>query len=240
MPPDDHTILGKGVYTPAEAARLVRTTARQVLCWTSGSGRSAPLWRAHYRFLADDVKDVSFLDLVELRVVVAMRRAGVALQSIRYALSFAQDRLGIERPLASHAFKVEGTELLIEAAGRAGAFLESAGCAGGLVSLSKGSAGQSVFRGIIDQSLKDLEYDDNLAARWRPRGFRDVIIDPGRRFGAPILDEFGLSTGIIFKEYRAFRDIGYLASIYEIPARVLRAGIDFEADLDKAHGQGSA
>jgi len=228
--PLDHTILGKGVYTPARAARLARTTTQQVMRWTRGSGRSEPLWRAHYRLLDDDATEISFLDLVEVRVVAAMRRAGVSLQSIRYAISFAQDRLGIERPLASHSFKVEGTALLMEAAERDGALLH----------LSKGYAGQSVFREIIEQSLNDLEYDNDLPARWRPKGFREVIIDPARRFGAPILDKFGLSTSVIFKEYREFSDLGYLASIYEVPARVIKAGIDFEASLEKAHGQGSA
>jgi hypothetical protein len=51
----DNKILGLGVYTPREAARLVGTDPQQVLRWTRGSGPNEPLWNAHYQFLDDDV-----------------------------------------------------------------------------------------------------------------------------------------------------------------------------------------
>lgn len=225
MPLDD-AILGKGVYTPREAARLVGTNAQQVLRWTRGSGPNEPLWNAHYQFLDEDVTELSFLDLVEVRVVTALRRASVSLQSIRFAISFAQEKYGIERPLASQSFKTDGTEILMEAVENDGEF----------VSLSKKSAGQKVFRQIIAQSLNDLEYEGELAARWRPQNFSSVVIDPARHFGDPILDEYGISTGILFDEFKEFGDVTYLSKIYEIPEKVLNSGVLFEKSLDEANG----
>lgn len=225
MPLDD-AILGRGVYTPREAARLIGTSAQQVLRWTRGSGPNPPLWRAHYQFLDEDITEISFLDLVEVRVVAALRRASISLQAIRFAISFAEEKYALDRPLASQSFKTDGTEILMDAVEKDGEF----------VSLSKKRPGQKVFREIISQSLNDLEYEGNLAARWRPRQFSSVIIDPSRHFGDPILDKYGVSTGVVSKEFKEFNDLAYLSKIYEIPSAELKACISFEQSLDEALG----
>lgn len=224
--PLDHAILGQGVYTPREAARLVGTNAQQVLRWTRGSGPNEPLWQAYYQFIDDDITEISFLDLIEVRVVAAMRHAGIPLQQIRFAISFAQEKFNLERPLASQSFKTDGTEILMEAIEKDGEF----------VSLSRKRPGQKVFKEIVSQSLNDLEYDGDIVARWRPKGHPRVIIDPVRSFGDPLLDEFGISTSMIYNEFTEFSDEKYLASIYEIPISFIRASLQFEASLDEAHG----
>jgi uncharacterized protein (DUF433 family) len=226
MPLDDG-ILGFGVYTPREAARLVGSNAQQILRWTRGSGPNEPLWNARYQFLDDDITEISFIDLIEARVVSAMRRAGISLQSIRFAMQYAQCAFNLERPLASQSFKTDGREILMEAVEQDGEF----------VSLSKNRPGQKVFAEIVSQSLNDLEYDDHYAARWRPKGFPDVVIDPKRFFGEPILDEYGLSTSMVARELKEFEDFAYLARIYEIPIAKLKLGVAFERSLDEAYGQ---
>lgn len=225
MPLDDG-ILGQGVYTPREAARLVGTNAQQVLRWTRGSGPHAAFLNAHYKGLDENVTEISFLDLIEVRVVAAMRRAGISLQSIRFAISYAQERLGVERPLISRAFKSDGSEILMDAVENDGE----------LVSLSRSRPGQKVFREIVSQSLNDLEYEGDHVARWRPQGFSAVIIDPQRHFGDPILDEFGVSTKTLAKEFHAYLDLKYLAQIYEIPVAKIRMALGFEQSLDMGDG----
>lgn len=219
--PLDNEILGHGVYTPREAARLVGETPQHVFRWTRGSGPTEPLWLARYQFLEDST-EISFLDLVEVRVVAAMRRSGISLQSIRYAISFAQKALGIERPLSSREFKTDGSELLMDAVEDDGEF----------VSLSRKRPGQKVFKDIISQSLSDLEYEGDYVARWRPKGFKSVIIDPARNFGDPLIDEYGISTSALFRESEQFQDIRYISKTYEIPSQTVKAAIAFEQHLD--------
>lgn len=228
MPLDD-SILGQGVYTPREAARLVGTTSQQVLRWTRGTGPNEPLWNAHYQFLDDEVTEISFLDLIEVRVVNALRRENISLQAIRFAMEFAKDKYGIARPLASQCFKTDGDEILMEAIDGKD-----------LVSLARKRPGQKVFKEIIFQSLNDLEYENEIAARWRPKGFSEIIIDPKRQFGDPISDKFGLSTSTIFYEFQHFRDLNYLSRIYEVPIGVLKSCIAFEGYLDETNGQSSS
>ena len=226
--PLDVDILGSGIYTPREAARLVRTTPQNVLRWTRGSGATASLWDAHYQFL-DDTTEISFVDLVELRVVRAFRAAGVSLQAIRYAIEIAEAKYGVKRPLSSAKFKTDGDEILMEAVEKDG----------NLVSLSSKRPGQKVFTSIIKQSLNDLEYEDGKSVRWRPHEATNVVVDPRRAFGAPILDDFGIQTGTLYAEYKDFEDISYLSKCYEIPISQIRSAVSFEKSLDSVHAEES-
>jgi uncharacterized protein (DUF433 family) len=107
---------------------------------------------------------------------------------------------------------------------------------GDYVSLSKKRPGQKVFRDIVSQSLNDLEYEGEVVARWRPRNHSAVVLDPKRHFGDPILDEFGISTGTIYKEFGEFHDTSYLSKIYEVPEKLIRRCISYERSLDEANG----
>jgi uncharacterized protein (DUF433 family) len=221
--PFDEVIFGAGIYSPREAARLVGGSAQEILRWTRGSGPTDPLWNAHYQFL-DDTTELSFLDLIEVRVVKALRRSGVSLQAIRYALELAETRFEVSRPLATRSFKLLGSEILMDA-------IENDGQ---LVSLSRKNPGQKVFSEIVRQSLNDLDYENDYVVRWRPTLAAHVVLDPKRLFGTPILDDFGLSTQTIFREYLEFQDVRYLSKIYEVPLRYINDAIRFEQRLDAA------
>tara|TARA_R110002096_G_scaffold311604_1_gene505908 strand:- start:230 stop:928 length:699 start_codon:yes stop_codon:yes gene_type:complete len=221
--PLDFEILGQGVYTPSEAARLIGGTPQQVLRWTRGSGASSPLWDAHFQFIENST-EISFLDLIEIRVVEAMRRHGISLQAIRFAIKIAQEKYSIERPLASQNFKADGQEILMDAIEGDGEY----------VSLSSKRPGQKVFRDIVAQSLKDLEYEGDTVARWRPMKFKQVVIDPTRFFGDPILDDSSISTSTIYAEFKIFGDVKYLSRIYEVPVSAIKQAIRFETSLEKA------
>ncbi len=220
--PLDAEIFGAGIYTPRQAARLIGTSPQDVLRWTRGSGTTDALWDAHYQFI-DDTTELSFKDLIELRVVNAFRRSGVSLQAIRYAIALAENRFNVKHPLSTMDFKTDGKEILMEALERDGE----------LVSLSKMRPGQKVWTTIISQSLNDLEYEEGESVRWRPHHTPKVIIDPKRLFGAPVLDDYGIQTSTLFAEYKEFEDLGYISNIYEIPLQVLRQAIKFEMDLEE-------
>jgi uncharacterized protein (DUF433 family) len=226
--PLDASIFGQGIYTPRQAARLVGTTPQEVLRWTRGSGPNDPLWSAYYHELENST-ELNFADLIELRVVKAFRRASVSLQSIRFAIDFAQERYGVDRPLVNLEFRTDGTEILMNALELDGEY----------VSLSKKRAGQKVFAKIVEQSLQDLEYDDGTAARWRPTQHKDIVLDPQRQFGQPILDESGISTELLLRELSEIGDESYLAKIYEIPKHAVKAAVRYEASLQPSDGQGS-
>lgn len=221
MPLDGH-IFGEGIYRPREAARLIGTTPQEVLRWTRGSGPNAPIWTGHYQFI-DDATEISFTDLVELRVVRALRAKGISLQSIRYAIKFAESELSVRRPLSALTFKTDGAEILVDA-------LEDDGQ---LLSLSKKRPGQKVFRRIIDQSLSGIEYEDQRPRRWRPTNVQHVVIDPARVFGAPIIDSFGISTQTLYQEFKKYNSLKYTSELYEVDPKVVRQAVKFEESLNE-------
>ena len=230
--PLDGAILGEGIYTPRQAAHLIGGSPQDILRWTRGSGASEPIWKAHYQFLGD-ATEISFLDLMELRVVQALRQRGVSLQTIRYAIALAQGKFGIERPLSSAAFKTDGVAILMEAVEGDGE----------LVSLSRKHPGQKVFSTIVHQSVSGLDYEGGLIARWRPVAAKHVVIDPKRAFGAPVLDAFGISTDVLFREWQVGRDYRRVSRLYEIAEDFVRDAVRYEASLAQAEkvtlGQGT-
>lgn len=219
--PLDIEILGKGVYSPREAARLIGSTPQEVMRWTRGSGPYEPLWNAYYQPL-QDTTELNFADLIEIRIVRSFRKANISMQAIRFAIQFATEKFGISHPLTAIGFKTDGQEILMEAVEKDGEY----------VSLSKKRPGQKVFAEIIRQSLVDLEYEEDTVARWRPKAAKGIVIDPARYFGDPILDKFGVSTSILAKENSIFNDINYLSSIYEIPKKDISEALKFEKSLD--------
>lgn len=221
----DGSIFGEGIYRPREAARLIGATPQDVLRWTRGSGPNEPIWTAHYQFI-EDATEISFLDLVELRVVRALRSNGVSLQSIRYAIKYATEKFSIQRPLSALSFKTDGPEILIDA-------IENDG---ELVSLSRKRPGQKVFKKIIDQSVSGLEYDGIRPSRWRPDIAKHVVLDPTRAFGSPLIDEAGISTKAIYREWERSRDIKYVGRLYEIDDLLVRDAVQYEDCLTRAEG----
>jgi uncharacterized protein (DUF433 family) len=220
--------LARGVYSPRQAARLLGSSPQDVLRWTRGSGDHEPLWKAHYQFL-EDTTEISFLDLIELRVVRALRLSGISLQAIRYAIEVAQKRFRIDRPLSAVQFKTDGSEILMDAVEHDGEF----------VSLSKKRPGQKVFSRIVAQSVSGLEFEGSRVSRWRPNQTKHVIIDPERSFGDPILDDVGISTRVLSDEFERFRDYKYLSRLYEIDIAQIRDAVGFEDRLNQPIGRNS-
>ncbi len=200
---------------------MVGLKPQDVRRWTRGSGPTLPLLNAYFQEF-DDSSEISFLDLIEVRVVSSLRRNGISLQAIRFAIQYAQEKFNIDRPLATLSFKTDGKEILINA-------IENDG---ELTSLNSKRAGQKVFSKIVQQSLVDLEFENARPVRWKPKNAKAVVIDPQRSFGAPILDEFGISTRVLYDEYLHFEDIDYLSNIYEVPKNVVKNAIQFERSLD--------
>ncbi|MDR6263851.1 hypothetical protein [Roseobacter sp. N2S] len=220
--PRDFEIFGEGIYTPRQAARLIASTPQEILRWTRGSGPTDPLWKARYQDI-EDTTELSFLDLIEVRVVRAFRKANISLQSIRYAIEFAKDKLGVAHPLSTLVFKTDGTQILISALEQDGEYY----------SLARENAGQKVFSRIVSQSIKNLEYDNGKAVRWRPHSSNSIVIDPKRLFGAPLLDKYGVSTRTLFDEFHYHQNFEYLSSIYDIPKPIIKNAIAYENSLEK-------
>ena len=97
--------LDVGIYLQSEAARLTGlppTTVRRWLQLERGDEHISAVARRPL---------VSFHDLVSLRAVAALKRAGMGIGKIKEGADFMRRGLGLDHPLAAEDLKTDGVNL---------------------------------------------------------------------------------------------------------------------------------
>jgi hypothetical protein len=106
------TVLGVGIYSRAEAARLLKVTQPRLRRWVLGYTywlhlgereslrKKLPVVSIDLPVI-DDAVALSFVELMELRVVKAFIDNGIPLQRIRIAAELAMQHFDTKHPFAS-------------------------------------------------------------------------------------------------------------------------------------------
>jgi uncharacterized protein (DUF433 family) len=215
-------LTGIGLYTLQEAERLTGAQAREVSRWLFGytikGGIGAPLWKSQ---LADlDEKVIGFRDLMELRIVKALRNHDVPLQVIRAVIEGAKAMFGTEYPFTAHRFLTDGKSIFSEA-------LQEHGDAE-MTDLAKR---QLVFEHIVRPALyTGIEFaGDGRAMRWFPlKRSKVIVLDPEIAFGKPVLTDYGVRTEIVAETFKAEKNKQTVASLFDIPVAAVEAAIRYE------------
>ncbi|HXR36433.1 MAG TPA: DUF433 domain-containing protein [Candidatus Binataceae bacterium] len=223
-----YRLIGHGVNTIPEAARLTRIAAPRIRRWLRGYEhriggelrRSPPMIQPTFG-LIDGMVAISFLDLVEIRFINAFVEQGVTWAYLRKAHERAVEIVGHFRPFSTRTFKTDGRRILTEIVGTCGS------CS----TLDVG-AGQLGFWPMIAPFYKQLDFDADEASRWWPHADRKVVIDPQRSFGQPIVARDGIPTRTLYRAYLAEnQEIGEVASCYGISRHSVRSAVEFEERL---------
>ncbi len=232
-----HSLVGTGLYSTYEAARLARVDLRSVRRWLHGGSRKTknglcmtpPLWSLQY---ADDEEvDVrrvlGFKDLMELRVVARLVQQGVALRTVRAAIEMAREQIG-PYPLQSRRFLSDGKRI----------FMDTVGIGGQPSRLLDVQARQLVLDSVIRPSLFDgVEFDaGGNSLRWFPvPNARVIVLDPARCFGKPILARTNVETDTLFLSHRAEGgDTDFVSRIWRVTREEVMAAVAFEEGLAAA------
>lgn len=211
--------IGMGIYTYAEASRLLDMPVDMLRRWDKGYER----WHGDAKRAIEGVIDspenpygiISFLRLIELRSVKRFRDAGVRLQNIRQVHTKLRSELGTPYPFATDRFATDGQAIIDKEK---------------MLDVAKQ---QKVFA-FVREMFKQLDVsEDGLAERWHPLG-KDhlIVLDPARSFGAPIEQRSGIRTEIL---YRAFIAEGEnaeaVASWYEVSEEGVLEAVSYEVGL---------
>ena len=92
---------------------------------------------------------------------------------------------------------------------------------------------QGVFRAVVEPSLRDLEFDADVVARWFPLGMgrRSIVIDPARAFGRPVAAEAGVPTEVLAGAVAVEGSPEKVARLYEVSPAAVRDALRFEQAL---------
>lgn len=223
--------IGVGSYTAPEAARLLRTSSRNINRWLRGYSyrhdgeerHMPPLWQPQIA-RDDEHLEIGFRDLIELRFVKAFVDEGVGLLAVRNCLEYARTCVDDMRPFSTQRFRTDGRTIFLESIERSG---ESR-----MLDLKEQ---QYVFRDVIARTFRDLDIEADAVVRWRPFGGKQsIVIDPSRAFGQPITSKYGVPTVALAQAVDAEGSVEDVARLFEVPSSVVRDAVRFEESLKSA------
>lgn len=206
------TLLGRGIYSTREAARLIHAHPDLVARWTNKrKGKTALIGPSQGDLF-------SFHDLISLLVVKELWVRGVTTDQIRAGRDFLAVHLQIERPFAHH----DG----LATVGRS--FF--ADLDGGWYDAGKG--GQGAFQSVIAPMLRPIEYDaDLMASLWRPREY--VLLNPQIQAGSPCVDRTRITTSALASMAQG-EDLQDVADDFDLDVAEVAAAVEYEQELSAA------
>jgi uncharacterized protein (DUF433 family) len=220
----DNGLTGVGLYTPAEASRLLRIPSSKIVRWLRGhevNGRwYERLWRPQID-IGDGRTYLGFRDLMELRTAHAFMEAGVSAIMIRRAIEEATRFVDDERPLSTTRFRTDGRSIFLEIADESGDAK--------LLDLFRR---QYAFKQILEASLRGVDFEGIAPSRWWPASREQrILVDPDRSFGQPIDADSGVPTASLVAAARAEGSAEAAARIWQVPLQSVKRAIRFEDEV---------
>jgi uncharacterized protein (DUF433 family) len=220
----DLSLIGIGLYTPAEAARLIHVPSQRLHRWLTGYAigdrEYERLWSPQVD-LGDDGTFLGFLDLVQARVAIAFIDAGLSPQKVRRAIILGREILKSEYPFASARFRTDGRTVILQ--------VLISGEDDALIDLFQG---QYLMKKVVEPSLKGLEFEQDLAVRWWPDGKGSgIVLDPKRQLGQPIDADTGVPTAVLAAAVKGEGSVEKAARAYRVPPASVRRAVQFEQKL---------
>lgn len=212
--------IGVGLYSVADAARLLNAPKSNVYRWASADEQLLP------RYFDPSEHILTFTELMELHFIKMFRDEGVALQTIRKASHAAAERFETDYPFSAQRFDTDGktifATLIDEQQDRE--------------MIEELQRGQYVFGSVMRPFFRKLEYraTNNAVSQFWPRGKRGhIVLDPLRKFGKPIAAESGIPTQAIFDAVTAGRGQppSIVARWLGISVSAVNAAVAFERSL---------
>ena len=220
------SLVGMGLYTPAEASRLVGIPTGKIVRWLRGHAVSGKpydaLWKPQID-LGDGSIYLGFRDLMELRTANAFLSKGVSAITIRKTIVEVSRLIGESRPLSTKRFKTDGRSIFLELVSEDGDTR--------LLDIFKQ---QYAFKKIIEQSLKDVEFLDDAPNRWWPMTrSKGIVVDPARSFGQPIDEESGVPTRVLATAVAAEGSVDAAARVWAVKPQTVRRAVEYENSFFK-------
>lgn len=212
-------------YRIMEAARYARTSNQTIRNWEKLHGRSVIAGDREAR------EALSYLQLIEVGVVAAMRKTGLSLKKISDGRAYLRKEFGTKFPFAHYRFKTDGKSLFMDYDQIVPSDKEKL--------LDVNENGQLAWKPILSGLLQEFEYDSEVGTvlRWRVAGVDSPIqLDPRVAFGAPHVN--GIATWVLRDRWESGESVADISEDYELPQDLVTAALRFEhieVDPDRPH-----
>ncbi len=225
-----YDLLGAGIYTVPDAARLLRVSHQKVRGWVAGYPRTKapPIIRNEVGVLNNRLA-MSFINLMEARFIAYFASFNVHVTAIRYMAEEAKSFLQHPHPFATNAiFTTDGRKIFAAAAEHTGDKW--------LYDLR--AKNWALYEIVVQSLKKGVIFDPKgVAATWFPRDelAPNVILHPKIAFGQPVLKDNGVPTRALFDAFHAEGETyETVAHWYDVPPEQVEEAVRFELDLSRA------
>ncbi len=217
-------LVGRGLYSPVEAAKLTAIPSRKIRRWLSGhevgGRRYLPLWQPQ-TLLENGEIVLGFRDLMELRVAFAFLSLGMSAVAVRRAIELAREIVGSDRPLSTDRVRTDGREAFLQT-------LETSPEGEPQERLLNLFRRQYEFKAVIDPILKTVDFEEHDPIRWWPAGRRGgILVDPRVSFGQPITAEDAIPTAILAQSADQL-GVAQAAHLFDTPRSSVEKALRFE------------
>ena len=211
--------LTSGTYTLADAARYTAAHYNTTRRWL----RSRASLYAQTTHQAENCVStpVSFLELVELKLVRDLREAGLSLQKIRLARERMCEDFGWDYPLAQGQLLTDGRDIFVRIADTIGD-----------AQLLEIFRSQYYHKQVLLPFLKQLDYQGTtgVATRWRPG--ENISIDPFVHMGRPVVSATGVATSVVYDAWVAHeRETAMVADLFGLENAQVLSAVQYETAL---------
>jgi len=214
--------IGHGIYTFGEAGHLTGLSSRRVRSWFEDRAVAGGSSRTRRRVFRSDYgpgRLISFLDLIEVLVAGHMRELGISLIAVRKAHAALSQYLATQHPFSHQGLLTDGRKLFVHLE-RESATREE---------LIEVVSQQHAIPEVLLPYLKRVDYDaaSRLARQWNIS--EDVIVDPSRAMGKPIVQSSAMPTAILSAAFHANgKDVERVADWYGVAPGEVQAAVAFE------------
>ena len=160
--------------------------------------------------------------MIEIMVAARFRKStsgrGVSFRTVRDAYINAREASGIEYPFAHMKLEALGGHIVH--------FLREGGSVASYQALD--TPGQWTLPGLLRETIEQLEYDHDLAARWFPVGKTvPIVVDPRLSTGLPTILGRGVTIQAIRKRFKAGLRIEFIAKDYQLEPDLVETALQY-------------
>ena len=209
------------MYSFGEAAHLANVSATTVKNWLFGytvrGQEIQPL------LPSSNTTMVSFLQMIEIMVAGRFRKNAVGkrlpFSVVRNAHMNAQKLWCIEYPFAHMKLEALGGHIVH--------FLKEGGSATWYQAIDV--LEQWTLPGLLrSETIDQIEYDNELAARWFPIGKAvPIVIDPRFSAGLPVINGSGVTVQAVRKRFKSGLRIEFIAKDFDMDQNVVETALQY-------------